>query len=572
METRTPRIQSFPQDGGVWRLDWFGAIKHTPYDSIEPVLEVAFSPCKSMGKVYVEQQLFCEVGIGLLPYLRIGSYWQNGYALPKQSAGHYQRLKHIHISRDTVRYFVAAETEPHKINRYLIPPFAYQLCDRDKAGASRRHLQSSILTIPYKNDPRGIILPALEALRFYYTGSTNLTSLAISGAYTQFTSDIINPEKSGYYKQKNRCVLQLRRWIEDQDGWIIGRVLFDPIARNGAEAIHKSILRMHSSGKAVHPSCELPFAGFTDWGARGIWFKSDGKDRFLILELCSCSAPFPFSELHVIRDNDGRQAEKETDIPDEEKQPCWAIPPKKQNQGERNAAIQHEQDPQRHVETYKIQQIDARFDFLADKEIKKTDKIANYYKSASLAPLPSVIVDSLSSGPGIDRGQLIASVQVNSGTRKKGIGPSYEDMVAACGILNSQEGTSAHMRSRSYGEFQLPLLSPRKRWPFLCIKTRQPRCVWAIDICHNNQWYCFLDFELRYKGEKATGLISFQDGHRATDFEFQRIKNQISATEGMWRERDWFGLGLMVTSRRRTWAGAREMATAIMKIISTRQV
>lgn len=134
-----------------------------------------------------------------------------------------------------------------------------------------------------------------------------MTSLAISGAYTQFISDIINPEKSGYYKQKDRRVSQLRRWIEDQDGWIIGRILFDPVAKGSAEAIHKSILRMHSSGKAVHPACELPFVGLTDWGgARGLWFKSDGRDRFLILERYSCSAPFPFSELHVIRENDGR--------------------------------------------------------------------------------------------------------------------------------------------------------------------------------------------------------------------------------------------------------------------------
>ena len=40
-------------------------------------------------------------------------------------------------------------------------------------------------------------------------------------------------------------------------------------------------------------------------------------DRFLVTEICSCSAPFP--DISVDRNNDNRKGDKKTDIPDDEK-------------------------------------------------------------------------------------------------------------------------------------------------------------------------------------------------------------------------------------------------------------
>ena len=67
------------------------------------------------------------------------------------------------------------------------------------------------------------------------------------------------------------------------------------------------------------PETNFPFQGKTDWAARCLSFTSGGKVRTLILELLRCTAPFPFSNLVVIRDNDGRRASPETDLPESNK-------------------------------------------------------------------------------------------------------------------------------------------------------------------------------------------------------------------------------------------------------------
>src|SRR5690606_2375671 len=119
----------------------------------------------------------------------------------------------------------------------------------------------------------------------------------------------------------------LRQWLADDDGWVIGRILGDGHAHKGVTRIYDSLLKSTANRAAVFPECGLPFRGATDWSTRGIELPVDGGGkRWLIHELLRCSAPFPFDELEVVRDNDGTRADPDTDVPEDEKRPAWSAP------------------------------------------------------------------------------------------------------------------------------------------------------------------------------------------------------------------------------------------------------
>ena len=92
MKAITPAIKEFPKDDRIWRLDWLGPIQKNPsHQSIETLIAVIISPVTTPGNPCDEssvdgsQRQVIRVGAGLLPYLRVGTLWQNGHILPKRA-------------------------------------------------------------------------------------------------------------------------------------------------------------------------------------------------------------------------------------------------------------------------------------------------------------------------------------------------------------------------------------------------------------------------------------------------------------------------------------------------------
>lgn len=563
-----PKIKDFPKDGRKWRLDWLGAISSNLQESSEPTIDVLMSPVKvgvvnplSAHSIHGEERTVFKVGVGLLPFLRIGSLWKDGRPLAG-FAGGARRFDEVVISAETVTQMPASQMDLALGDGYsVIPAWVYEF-----GGLG---LKSRCLAIEQDNDPFAIILPAIEAIRFYYAGSTNLTSLSLFGAYENYLTDIINPEESGYLSEQDRCVLRLRRWITDDDGWTIGRVLHSPLARMGVRKIYESIIPYSVEGQPAYPTCDLPFEGTTRWLARGIPFESvAGEKRFFIFELTRCSSPFPFEQLHVTRDNDGRKALKETDIPEEGKKPCWAIPRVVGLQTE-EAELQKSHDPRRAVDPVFLNMIGERFDALVDQEIIKTEKIEAPYMSGQLVSLSTIDVKQLSTGSEIGGNQLVGPMKVQEPTRRKGAKPSFEIMLEATELLDQMEGFSASMRSASYDHFLMPRLKPenRRQWPYLDFGSRTIRCVWAIDIQCRGVHYCFIDYELRRKGEKAAGLVRLLVGEIISFTDFNRILNGISVSEGNWRNSYFLQHDIITTRRKHTWTNGSECAEAVAEMI-----
>lgn len=572
MQAVTPSIQSFPKDGRIWRLDWLGPIRKNSQPSIEPTVDVVLSPVipSKLGNPQDEScvdgsaRRQASVGIGLLPYFRVGTLWRDRRIL-SGTAGKRETFENVIISPSTVRIVsMGAIEESLGPGKYLVPPFLY------KVGSVG--MGSKLIAVDYGGDPFGILLPAVEAIRFYYAGSSYLTYLSFFGCYELYLNSIIDPRKSWFVKKDGKCILQLRRKVHDEDAWIIGRVLNNKIARSGAKRIYDSVAKDIAGNRPAYPICGLPFEGITRWIARGLQFKSSqGKDRFLIFELTRCSAPFPFEQLAVNRDNSNEVAPSDTDISVEDKLPAWALPKTNNNSESTAQTIQTARDPQRNVKPVEILLPGKRFDALEGKTVQKFVPESNRYKSAQLKVLQGIEAEELSSGPETGGGgnSSTGSATTKNKERLKGADPSFEYMVQAVEKLEKTYHVKASMRSLEYERYKIPPSEPsfRNQWAYLRYRGKIQRYLWAININVHVTSFCFVDFEMRHRGERTAALVRRLDGLCISDEDFDKMLNGLSANNGKWEHAYFMKIGFHVAKRRHTWTNGDDLAKAIVVLL-----
>ena len=88
-----PTISEFPSDGRIWRVDFLGGLLRNPDNPYEPTIQVSISPLRDAlqddpeelartNAVIDEDRTTIHIGVGQLPYLKVGSLWADGRCLP----------------------------------------------------------------------------------------------------------------------------------------------------------------------------------------------------------------------------------------------------------------------------------------------------------------------------------------------------------------------------------------------------------------------------------------------------------------------------------------------------------
>lgn len=142
-------------------------------------------------------------------------------------------------------------------------------------------------------------------------------------------------------------------------------------------------------------------------------------------------------------------------------------------------------------------------------------------------------------------------------------------MSEAAKLLNSKAGFKASMRSSIKDQFAIPLHRPenRKQWAYLDSASRVRRHVWAIDIKLNRVHCCFLDYEMRRKGEKAAALVRPLSGANISNADFIMILHGISSSEGDWSNHFFSQHSLITTKCSHTWSTAEQCANTINRLL-----
>lgn len=516
------QIKEFPNDGRVWRIDWFGAVRKNDNVPTEPTIDVYLRPVSVTDKTSIadfgwlnKERICCTIGVGQLPVLTIGSLWKNGKLLDYKVIVP-SNLPNVNIAEDSVRLIEAAHKDQ---TGYIINKAAFDI------GGFKNGLSARCLAIESDGDPYSIIIPVAEVIRFYYAISTNLAKIAFLGSYETNFDQIIG-ERCGFDSKTKILIIHLRQWLYDNEGWVLGRILRDKNAQQGFFQIHRSLVKQ-SVGKYHQPMPEtnFPFQGKTDWAARCLSFTSGGKVRTLILELLRCTAPFPFSNLVVIRDNDGRQASPETDLPESNKRPYLRNQRLKSGTSKKLHSIE---EPVQNMKRMVIDYVKERFGDLWNKELIKPEKeFCNYRKTDLLFLPPSESTTALGTGDGTSGQSKTApiSISINVGketdiaqkprshSRSEALPATFENMMAAVRYL-SENYQDKGVTAKVWPTLYMPLTSNRSsQWSYLdtsatttnLVKT--PRRVLIAELNIDNMLFWLVEFEQRESESLTAAMI-----------------------------------------------------------------
>ncbi|GAB4061535.1 hypothetical protein [Uliginosibacterium sediminicola] len=290
-----------------------GGIERDPEVATEYRLQVVLAKVKDDAKGAwhtenaIEQDILRveAIGVGQLPLLCMGSLWRDGKLEMLRSG--VEQVFDLDIPPGLPNYYIATD----KVGLAGLVPFrAHRLMGYGK--------NTKCIVLPHNGDPAGIIIPAIELIRFYYVNSTRLSKAVFDGDFVHSPSSIYDPDYTGL--NGKLAVVCRRQDVSGDDCWTIARILNSQAAFDGARRVNDSMMRDFANTQNANPESAFPFSGKTRIKAL---CKKVGyaPARWLVLSLVSCSAPFPYEDLQVMADNDGRQANPDTDLPDPAKIP-----------------------------------------------------------------------------------------------------------------------------------------------------------------------------------------------------------------------------------------------------------
>jgi hypothetical protein len=271
-------------------------------------------------------------------------------------------------------------------------------------GAAWPQVRQTLL-VAVERDPLAVMIPTAEIIRFYYAPSTRLAQALFWGEYNQ----TFNTERSGIF-DKGVVRVHLRRWMEDEDAWTLGRYMCSPVMQREANRLYRNLQLYHVNSANLLAeldqglACGFPFEGPTT--VQGICIALPGpipnrSPRWLILRIERCSAAFPFDEVIIDRNNNSAPGENAMA---ENLAPGWARADRAEGELEKQAQVpdtfQSTEEPQRGVDPPKIDLVEERFEDLRGKKLVKEEKIVQRFRHAPMKLPASEMLTGLGTGQG----------------------------------------------------------------------------------------------------------------------------------------------------------------------------
>lgn len=526
------RIEAFPK--GLWRLDYFGAIENSPEVPSErqinvglsPVIDPAKNPLHN-GAVNIEEQCVLPIQTGLLPFLAIGTVWNDGEIALGTGAPQQTQLT---IDTELAKVISPVDTipDPFGNDTAALPRSTYQFGRK----LFRQAIRHTLIALPVSggHDEYEVIIPSVELMRFYLCTHDVLARTLFLGEWNDLIWD------GGTHDLPNNGIevgLNSVRGLTYDAAFILGRYLKSDHMRREVDRIINSIQR---SFPKLEPAIEsqFPFAGKTELSVsyKGMSYKgrdADGKEvlrwRKFITRIHSCTHPFPFGDCHPnpkINPAQGKNA-------DDESLPPIAIPPKgpspKVQGGKKITSTPTE--PQIDIEVTKLVVEENRFAFLAGKTAALLPKEAQKYRHVR-PPLNSAGEgDRLGTGEGRGGGSETNPMSVTP-SRNPPAPPSVELVQFLQAIVhlrtmadqeyqvNSIVPLSVDTHTQAAGEAIFPLSviargalghHTHRRWRWLHVVGAKPRHIAVVQVVKDGRYVYLFDLERKIRRGKSEALV-----------------------------------------------------------------
>jgi hypothetical protein len=351
--------------------------------------------------------------------------------------------------------------------------------------------------------------------------------------------------------------VHLRRWLEDQDAWTLARYMCSPVMQREASKLYKSLqlYQMNTTSLISEPDqalpCGFPFEGPT--AVQGISVRLPGPTtesppRWLILQLERCSAPFPFDQVIVDRDNDSARG---GNAEDDNLMPAWAKAEQSEGEVEKTApdVFHSNEEPRRGREPLRIGLIEDRFEYLSGKTLVKEEKIVQRYRFSPMKADANQMLTGLGTGQGTwgaSNLQLTKLTTVQSPVQKRREVPvlpaSLETFVQAIELLAEKRPCEVGLIGVGHGDTSFgthtlasfPTDDPRKgkriAWAWIKKENRARRIAIAEIRSRDKTTYA-LEIE-RTNQEHASLVLARNDFQKIGPNEWQAFLRMCALKRG----------------------------------------
>lgn len=300
-DAKSYQVTTFPIDGSLWRIDWMAGIRKNPHAPSEHLITVFLTRLNTStdpksidplsNQSLSKSHDLADIGVGLLPLVWIGSVWKNGYLVEKNieySTGNFE----VDTTFAKFCEFSALTDKGDKKCR-IIPAYEYPI----GIEAWMRISRAPLIALPYKNDPNGLLIPAIEVIRFYYIYSSYSARSLFFGEYGKLLREPTS------FDPDTKIVRAFLHWFcRESDAWMLARYEASPLMQMRATQIHEWVQIESINQSSFTPShCAFfPFDGRTKLTAaiKPI-IGEDGVKRFLAVRLKRCTASMPFTDVHL---------------------------------------------------------------------------------------------------------------------------------------------------------------------------------------------------------------------------------------------------------------------------------
>lgn len=551
------KFKSFPADDRVWRLNWFGGVDRGTYERSLSEIKLSFSPLVTNLKLkrYSNHAVDSEVNdsvsvaIGHLPSLTLGSAWKNGEAIINDNINSETNVFEVYGSK-IPEFIPAMDIIPlniYKLGGSLCMTPCLVLKNMKLISTSNENMSWRI-SKPIST----VIIPCPEIVRFYFGTSSTLIRKLIHGAATNVSELVVLTDSNGKRitgpMPDGRFFITLRKQISDSDAPVIARILSDPIAAAMAQQLYFSLACESLSRRSLYMKAGLPFSGTSELKCQGTWIKIGPKKFvYLVLQITSCSADFPYRGLVLDRENSNRVINHSGRIPVD--YPIKQEAP--QNDGQIITGINREPSTEIVQTNYQVQ--DERFLSLKNKTIQFRYKEDAKYKSAS-KKISCAEITGYETGQGDPRNTTLAPLEIqvtNSGDTQEGEIVSADMMTLwqSLKILSRIYKCRANVIVVETGErtleYKLSHFPMKSRWSMQRGKSgRRGRQALWIEIEKQGYWYYIVEWEGR-KAEFGIYLLKLSNGKCASNEELQLVMlewainkdNKARRSDGL--ERGW---------------------------------
>lgn len=291
-QTKRLHFPELPHDDNLWKIDWLAEPLLSLAIESTPTIKLYFSKVRNPEHIdTLDPNIptnYCQIrmAVGHLSLFNIGSIWKNGI---KKADSLDPTLFVSQVNTATAHVV----TFDQVIHNSLTPIFSKLNYSIGKQAYSRLE-KSPLIALPYNNDPKGLLIPAIEVIRFYYLISSKLSFSTFFGDIQNLTTD------TPIFNREAKTVSMSMKWgLTHNDAWVLGRYWSSEIMRSRAVEIRAWIVQNCTNYKDnISSSTFFPFDGHTELTFNGIKVScADGVTRYLCTKIRQCSGPINYEKI-----------------------------------------------------------------------------------------------------------------------------------------------------------------------------------------------------------------------------------------------------------------------------------